>query len=101
MNMQTVIEAAQDIADHNHQEGLVPEIGVGFGEEAITQILNSALQGSGLNGPHMWAVIVDAQSAAQFLDKAEASEAAHHMFQAESYRAVSYRKLTQAVSYLL
>lgn len=101
MTLSTIIEAARDLATHNQEEGLVPKR-VPYPEHAISDTINRAIQGSVRSpSPHMWAMVLDAQSAARFLDRAQACERLHHMFQAESYRKIANRKLSEAVSYML
>ena len=115
-----LFSAAQELATHKHDEGIMtrtgPLHGLGIEEllfgrvtakEMLLTSLNQAMKGtlptrSNSMGPEAWAVMVDAQRAASLLDRAVACETAPvpSPFQAAEYRAAANRAMVEAASWL-
>jgi len=103
LNIQALIDTAATIAAHKHEEGLAPKFCISqFADpDSVEKIINSALQGHGLRGPHMWAVILDTQEAARLLDLADRASTRREALAEQDYRAAANRKLAEAVSWLM
>lgn len=105
-DLHSTLTLARTIADSRREDHQGPEhvlFPVGTPDSVVKVALQNCLKGSYIefhNTPAVWAATVDAQKAAELLDRAEKAELVRDMFQAADYRAAAERKLAEAASWL-